>query len=193
MILIAALAQSKPTTCAPPLSALPLSLLFIQVIKGLQRNTSREEAQTEQGSNVPCYCCWDAVFLPTLFVPFSSLPVDRFPKTKEYKADNTFTTHWRRQAEVEGLHYLVTVETAVSLTETGVSIPPGSHCGGQQQPRPPCLSHSLTLSSSLRLPVAPCRSLPPSFITSTHISNTPSRSGHAVMATVEVAHRGWIK
>lgn len=66
----------------------------------------------------------------TLF--FICLPPNHFPKTKEYKTANAFTTHWRRQGELCRLHYLFTVETGISLSETVVSIPPWSHCGGLQ-------------------------------------------------------------
>lgn len=38
----------------------------------------------------------------TFSFPFSSLPPDRFPKTKEYKAANTFTTHWRLRLNSKG-------------------------------------------------------------------------------------------
>lgn len=78
--------------------------------------------------------------------PFLCLPPNHFPKTKEYKTANAFTTHWRRQGELCRLHYLFTVETGISLNETAVSIPPWSHCGGLQSQL--LLYHYLSLSST---------------------------------------------
>lgn len=119
--------------------SLTVLLLFIQVIRGLYQSELWEES----------WILWRGVtwvaIVPVVwlycFFPFPCLPPNHFPKTKEYKTANAFTTHWRRQGELCRLHYLFTVETGISLNETAVSIPPWSHCGGLQ-------SQSLSLSRS---------------------------------------------
>lgn len=110
--------------------SLAVLLLFIQVIRGLYQSVLWEES----------WIVWRGVtwvaIVPVVwlycFFPFPCLPPKHFPKTKEYKTANAFTTHWRRQGELCRLHYLFTVETGISLNETAVSIPPWSHCGGLQ-------------------------------------------------------------
>ncbi len=110
--------------------SLTVLLLFIQVIRGLYQSELWEESRIVWRG-----VTWVAI-VPVVwlycFFPFPCLPPNHFPKTKEYKTANAFTTHWRRQGELCRLHYLFTVETGISLNETAVSIPPWSHCGGLQ-------------------------------------------------------------
>lgn len=159
------------------------------MIRGRHRNVSREKEKKKKKGRLgkgPGVCC--CIYFPSLpfLSPFLHFLLTVFPKTKEYKAANTFTTHWRRQAELEGLHYLVTVETGISLNETGVSIPPGSPCGGLQQSHHSfCLSH--TSSSPLRS-ISRSRS-PPSFIyyLSTHrLDFLGPRTAHGARGAVTV-------
>lgn len=127
------------------------SFRFITIHPGDQ-GTIPKRAQGGESDHVKrCNASWyRSCCLVVLFFPlFPYLPPNHFPKTKEYKTANAFTTHWRRQGELCRLHYLFTVETGISLNETAVSIPPWSHCGGLQSQL--LLYHYLSFSPSLSL------------------------------------------